>query len=172
MNPILTEAIIKHILSQFGVLPSPHIDLKKTKSLLDKDFLLSEKLSFQDEDSKMFKNNTWGCQLLLGQQEVKILLGDCSQDETKEYCLLVQSKDAPAYGLYLVLDEASEPLISVITNETDWFPCPTFLQATFLAAMEQIKDTHLNWSKCVDYRTQYDLMLSFIKHHNTVYEEE
>lgn len=172
MNPLLTEAIIKHILSQLGVLPSPYVDPKKTKSLLNKDFLLMEKLSFQDEDGKTFKNDIWGCQLSLGQQEVKILLGDCSQDGTSEYCLLIQLKDAPTYGLYLVCDEVAEPLIAAIANETGWFPCSTFLQATFLAGMEQIKDTYLTWGRCVDYKIQHDMLLSLIKYHDALYEEK
>lgn len=171
MNYILTEHIIRHILSQFGINPNKSIDMKKTKSLLDKEFLLSDKLSFQGEDDKTFQNNIWGCQLSSGQHDVKVLLGDCSQDkETFEYCLIIQLKDAPTYGLYLVYDEVSEPLIAVSANEVGWLPCSTFLQATFLAGMEQIKEAFLTWGKCIDYKSSHDLMLLLIKYHNMMYE--
>jgi hypothetical protein len=173
MNLVLTECIIKHILSQFGVMPDKHVDMKKTKSLLDKELLLAEKISFQGEDGEVFKNDIWGCQLTSGQQEVKVLLGDCSQSkESAEYCLIVQLKGAPTYGLYLVYDEVSEPLIVVSTNEIGWLPCSTFLQATFLAGMEQVKETYSAWSKCTDYKALYDWMLSLIKYHNITYEGE
>lgn len=172
MNYILTENIIKHIMSQFGIMPSKFVDMKKTKPLLDKEFLLVEKLSFQGESGEISKNDIWGCELSsAGQQEIKILLGKCSQDkEPIEYCLIVHLKDAPTYGLYLIYDDVSEPLIAVSANETGWLPCSTFLQATFLAGMEQIKESYLIWNKCTDYKLLYDMMLSLIKYHNIMYE--
>jgi hypothetical protein len=36
--------------------------------------------------------------------------------------------------------------------------------------MEQIRDIGLTWSKCTNYKDQYDLMISFIDFHSTVYE--
>jgi hypothetical protein len=42
MNQYLTIEIVKHILSNFGILPASHVDLSKSKSLKDKEFLLAE----------------------------------------------------------------------------------------------------------------------------------
>lgn len=169
MNPALSIAIIQHIFSQLGVMSSSHVDMKKTKSILDKEFLLPEKLSFQEEE--IIKRDIWGCQLSAGQHEVKILVGDCSQDSNQEYCAVIQLKDTPAYGLYLVCEPASMPLIAVSISEAGWMSCTTFLQATFLAGMEQVKETCLTWDKCSDYKSLHGLMLSLINYHNQVYGE-
>lgn len=177
MNRILMENIVKHILSNFVVISSSFVDLNKTKSLMNKEFCLTETLSFIHDNEQVTKNKIWGCQISAEQQELKILLGDCSQDKNiPEYCLIVQLKGAPAYGLYLVnnhlLKESidSEPIIACTLNGQEWMECQTYLQATFLAGMEQIRDTGLAWNKCTDYKEQYNLMLSFIKFHNQIYE--
>src|SRR5579885_1060183 len=106
MNRMLMEQIVKHIFSNLGVTYSPFVNLEKTKSLTSKDFLLPEKLVFQDSDGKDIQNRVWGCQILLDQSELKMVLGDCSQGpDLPEYCLIVQLKNAPAYGLYLVYSD-------------------------------------------------------------------
>jgi hypothetical protein len=171
MNKVLMENIVRHVFANLAVIPSAFVNVDKTKSLMSKDFLLNDSLSFENE-SGIIRNKIWGCQISTEQQELKILLGDCSPEkQTPEYCLVVQLKDAPAYGIYLVCNsEDSEPLIACTLNGKDWMECQTYLQATFLAGMEQIRDVGLSWNKCSDYKNQYDLMVSFIDFHNAVYE--
>jgi hypothetical protein len=168
------EQIIRHVMANLAIVPAPFVNLEKTKSLTSKDFLLKEKLVFENDDGTT-TNKVWGCQISAEQQEIKMLVGDCSQDEMAlEYCVLVQLKDAPAYGLYLSYsnqdDFSSEPMIAVSVNNKDWMECNTYLQATFLAGMEQVRDLGLGWSKCSDYADNYELMLSFIKFHSEFYE--
>jgi hypothetical protein len=175
MNLQLMEQIVRHVLSNLLVIPSDFINPDHTKSLMNKDFLLEQKLTFESDGVER-KNSIWGCQLSADQQEIKILLGDCTQDQgPSEFCLLVQMKNAPAYGLYLINCSdtfESEPLIACTMNNKDWMRCGTYLQATFLAGMEQIKDIGLAWNKCINYKDQYQLMLSFIKYHHIFYEAE
>jgi len=172
MSQLLTEHIIRHIFAKLGIIVDKQVDTSKNQSLMDKTLLLPEKLTFQDDNGDTIQNRVWGCQLSLAQQEMKLLLGDCSQDKKiTEYCLVVQLKGTPTYGLYLVNSEISEPLIAVAV-EKDWMPCSTFLQAYFLAGMEQIKDMLFSWSKCENYKDQYALMLSFIKYHSVLYSGE
>lgn len=167
------EQIIKHVMANLAIIPAVFINQEKTKSLTSKEFLLREKLVFEG-DNGATNNNVWGCQISAEQQEIKILVGDCSQNkDILEFCVLVQLKDAPAYGLYLMLAGdwvSQEPMIAVSINNKDWMECSTYLQATFLAGMEQIKDLGLGWSKCTNYIDQYELMLTFIKFHNIFYE--
>lgn len=177
MNYVLMAEIVKHVLANLAVTPSEFVNLERTKSLTSKEFLLKEKLNFETDEGAPLKNNVWGCQISAEQQEIKILVGDCTQDKNfPEYCLLVQLKDSPAYGLYLMYTEAMEesfnpePMIAVSVNNKDWMECTTYLQATFLAGMEQIRDLGLSWSKCADYTENYQLMVGFIKFHNSFYE--
>jgi hypothetical protein len=173
MNPVLMEHIARHVLVNFGVVPSSFIDYTHSSSLSSKEFVLEQKLLFKNESGDVVKNDIYGCQVSVEQKEFKILLGDCSQDPSvPEFCLTVQFTDNPTYGLYLVCDPSvdSEALIAVTVNDKDWMPCSTFLQATFLAAMEQLKDIGLGWSKCTNYQKSYETLLTMINFH-TAYSE-
>lgn len=173
MNKILKEEIVKHIFANFGIIPSDFVDQSKSKSLMNKEFLLSETLTFED-DSGVIHNKIWGCQISADVQEIKILLGDCSSNENiAEYAILIQLKNAPAYGIYLICDNTveAEAMISCTANKADWMECSTYLQATFLAGMEQIREIGLSWHKCNDYASQHKLLLSFIKHHSKFFDE-
>jgi len=172
MNFSLRDAIVKHVLCNFAILPSSFVKLGGTKSLMNKDFLLEEKIPFTNEDGSVSKNKIWGCQIAAESQELKILLGDCSQEDgVSEYGLLVSGKGIPSYGIYFVdHNQNNESLIACTLDGKDWLECQTYLQATFLAAMEQIKDVGSNWSKCTSYKDQHTALLNFIKFHNMVYE--
>lgn len=177
MNKTLMENIVRHVFANLAVIPSNFVNLDRTKFLMDKDFLLHDKISFVTDNEGVIHNKLWGCQISAEQQEIKILLGDCSQEkDIPEYALLVQLKNAPAYGVYLVYNDLvpdkadSEPLIACSLDGKEWLECQTYLQATFLAGMEQIRDIGLSWNKCTNYKIQFESLLSFIKFHNTTYE--
>ena len=171
MNQALTEQIAKHILTGLGVIPSHNVH----QSLIDKEFLLEQKLHFKNEGASIVKNSIYACQITIDQKDFKIILGDCSQEKGfPEYCLVIQFKGNPAYGLYFILeshDSDGEALIAVSVNDKDWMPCNTFLQATFLSAMEQLKDLGIGWIKCSNYKKEYDMLLSMINFHSA-YEVE
>jgi hypothetical protein len=180
MNQKLTEQIAYHILANLGVLPASFIDSKETRSILDKQFILSEKISFETLDGDVFHKNIYGCQIVISDsKEFKLLLADCTQEkDVPEYCLLTQLKDAPAFGVYFIFNQLvadppnPEALISVNTNNKHWIPCSTYLQATFLAGMEQIRDLGFGWTKCTDYKEQYNQLLSLIKFHDNYFGED
>lgn len=168
MNYQLMDNIVRHIMSNFLVIDSNFVDSKGTQSLINDKFKLEEGISFSfDENSKVA--NVWGCQLSLDHKNMKILLCDCSQDDFIEYCLIVNLDDAPTYGIYLSLEDDSS-LIGVSLTGNDWMDCNTYLQATFLAGMESIKELNLEWNKCKDYLDQYNLMKSFIEYHDDYYD--
>jgi hypothetical protein len=177
MNRELTEQIAYHILASLGVLPATFINAEKISSLNEKQFILTETISFE-EDSAL--HSIYGCQIITADNtELKILLADCTQAASiPEFCLIVQLKDSPAYGVYLIFNKlvaydppSSEAMIAV-NMEKNWMPCDTYLQATFLAGMERIKDLGLGWGKCSSYQEQYKLLLSFIKFHDVFFDGE
>jgi hypothetical protein len=180
MNRQLTEEIIYHILSSIGVLPAAFIKQDTLQSLIDKQFLLSEKITFQSETGESIVKNVYGCQMsVTDSKEFKMLLADCTQEaDLPEYCLLVQLKDSPVFGLYLLFNHLaenppdSEAMIAVSSDGKHWMPCSMYLQATFLAGMEQLKDLAFGWGKCTSYQDLYQQMLSFIKFHSKFYEVE
>lgn len=173
MNKRLYQDIVWHIYSNLLIVPSDFIDTRSSNSLLDKSYLLDKKLVFQSAESAGVSKNVWGCQLATGNQKIKILCGDCSQDDSKEYALLISVKDAPIYGLYSCFNTNrlidQEAMIAVSTDGSSWLECNTFLQATFLAGMEQVKELGLSWDKCPDYKEEFNMLKSFIGYHDSVY---
>jgi hypothetical protein len=179
MNKALLETIVKHVFANFMVVPSTHVNVGKSKSFTDKEWLLHDQIPFDVEGSdQVQKNHVWGCQISADQQEVKVLLGDCTEDKNfPEYALIVHLKDSPTYGLYLVnnsndIQVSTDPMIAVTMDGKDWLQCSTFLQATFLAGMEQIREVGLAWSKCTNYKSEFDMLVSFINFHHSIYGEK
>lgn len=173
MNKQLREQIVEHVFANLGMIVADYVK-PDSKSLASEEFLLKHVLVFEDESGHDIRNKVWGCQLSAESQEIKILLGDCSQySNVPEYALIVQLKNAPAYGVYLICSPNvdSEALIGCSINSKDWMECNTYLQATFLAGMEQIRDIGLAWSKCADSESQFKLLQDFIKFHSKVWSE-
>lgn len=174
MNITLTESIIKHILSNFLIIPSNHINYEKTNSLISKDFLLKDKLKENEDNSISY--NVYGCQLEIKDKEIKILTSNCSNNkDIPEFCLIMQLKDAPIYGMYIIYNDLdntinSDPLIACSLDGKSWMPCSTYLQATFLAGMEELKEAGLSWSPCLNYEKSFQDMMSFLQYYNDFYE--
>lgn len=175
MNYFLLKEIVSHVMAHFGIIPSNFVDLNKTDSLMSPAYLLDDRIFFEI-DGKPYQGKVWGCQLSVGQAQVKVLLGDCADDSRHngfhDWTMVIQSKDAPIYGLYLSHNLSADPLDSepdlcVSTNGKEWMNCSTFLQATFLAAMEQVRDLKLPWSKLGDHKDLYHALLSFTNHHQS-----
>lgn len=175
MNQKLTEEIVYHVLANLGALPSAFVDQETTRSVIDKQFLLPEKLTFEME-GEVLRKNVYGCQIAVGGKDLKLLLADCGQNNTfPEFCLITQLRDAPTFGMYLIYNglnvESFDPeaMIAVSADTRYWVPCSTYLQATYLAGMEQLRDLGFGWTKCTAYQAQYAQLLSFIKFHNNYY---
>lgn len=169
MNIALKTEIIKHIFANLAIIPSNFVNLDNTKSIMNSEFKLKETLSFEDSEND---NNVWGCKMLADKQEIKILIANCTIDNNKEYSLIFQLKDTPIYGLYYIDSDPEKSVIACSLDGEKWMQCSTFLQATFLAGMENIKNIGLSYSKCNDYKSQFKAMNSFIKYFNLVYEAE
>ncbi len=178
MNKNLTKEIVHHIFSGLGVAPNSLANNIKFESIKSKKYLLSEKLSFLDEDQNNIKNHIWGAQLFVDKQNLKILLGDCATDsEVLEYAAVVHLQDSPTYGMYLNYNLTSSnqdynPLIAVSMDGVNYMACNNYLQATFLAAMENVKNFQFNWGVVEAYQAEHKSLLSFIKYYDKFYEEE
>lgn len=175
MNKRLLEEIVRHVMASFAIIPSEFINFDKTRSLKEKAWLLNSSIKFHGEAPLGFTTGqVWGCQISTEGSELKILLGNCSQEPgLHEYAMLIQLKGAPCYGLYLIYDDKSdsEAMIAASVNGKEWLQCNTFLQASFLTGMEQVKETGLSWSKCSSHKEEFDKLLSFIEYHHLVYGE-
>jgi hypothetical protein len=168
---------VEHIYQSFAILPSEFINRNRSNPLISTDYLLSDKLHFQ-VDNQVINKNVWSCQVNVSGKEFKVLLGDCGTTDFYEFAMVVCSKELPTWGLYLVFDDSvnvedKEAMIACsVPNDTNdsWLEASTFLQASFLAGMEQLRDAGLAWNKPTEYKEEFQRLLSFIKFHTAVYE--
>lgn len=174
MSNKLTEEIINHIFSNLFIINNSQFDNNKFKSLKSDDFILNKNISFEDENGQEIKKNIWGVQIMIEKQPFKMLLADCSiEPNIAEYCLIVSLSDAPTYGVYSCysfkdpLD--SQALIAISVDKQNYMQCNMYLQATFLAGMENLKDIPYTMEKVSDYDQEYNLLLSFLNYHNFIF---
>lgn len=179
MNKLLLETICRHIYEGFLLIPSGMVDPDYSKGLLGKEFLLKKSLKFDYTDGVLpesaFKS-VWGCQMSVQNTTIKVLCGDCSVDSNKEYALIVHHSGSPIYGVYSAFNKdllvEQEALIAVSTDGEGWLECNTFLQASFLAAIEQMKELGLAWNKCEDFNKEFNALRSFIYFHDGLLEKQ
>lgn len=176
MNKNLTFEIVNHIFSGLGI-NSSIINLNLFQSIRSKQFLLDKRLSFSDENDQDFDNKVWGVQYSLNDNTVKILIGDCTTDsDVLQYCGIVHLQDNPFYGISACYTSNNksyvdpQPLICVSTDGKNWMECNTYLQATFLAAMENTKELSFISKKCENYNVEFEALQTFIKYYDNFYE--
>lgn len=174
MNYILQNEIIKHILFNLGI---PQNSTAR-ETLINQKFLLEKFIQIQSEDQTL-NNRLWGCDIVINQQVLKLLLADCSQNLaqeylSQEYCLIIHFDNCPIYGLYFSFDQnETDNYKSYVAykdiNSNQWIKCSIFLQATLLAGMEQIKDFLFSCKKCPKYEVEYQALISFINYYVDYY---
>lgn len=183
MNFELLTKIVEHIFASFLVINSRYITKNSSQSLMVDDFLLDKKVPFETNNKIENKNNMWSCQSKIADVDFKLLLVDCSdysddKSEVKDYALIIQLTGSPVYGLYYSYStiepypspEYHYPLIGFNHNNT-WIVCNTFIQSTFLAGMEQLKDVNCIYTKCIEYKELYKYFETFMDFHTEFYDK-
>jgi len=155
---MLTIEIIKHIYKKLGLLQN----LNKFYSILDDKFLLDKKISLIDEDNNTIHNSMWCLQLNYEDKKIRLLAVNCSLSNEPEYALLVSLDDAPTFACYLSSDE-NDGVISYFVNN-NWSQASVYLQANFLAGMEQFKEIFGEWKVCEKFDDLNKNMILFINH--------
>lgn len=170
MNNALTEQIIKHLFTNLGIINKS----QNVKSLIVKEYLLQDKLVFEFDDNTIINSNIWGCEINIKEKKkLKILISDLSLDASfAEYCVIFHLDDCPTYGIVLMESpNQSFTSIACTINGTEWHECNLYLQATFLAGMEKLRDHSFFYKKIDNYQLEYCHLLSFIKYYTSYYEE-
>lgn len=126
-NQALTNEIVKHIFNDLGIYATRRI------SMHNDEFLTRHTLSFVDEKGLKQAVPIWGCQASINGTKFVMISTEFVND--REAVVLVQLEKCPLYGAYLK-DECS---IGVMIKDR-WMNANIFLQASFLAGMEQMRD--------------------------------
>jgi hypothetical protein len=146
----LTNAIVNHIFENFKI----NSKSENFLSLKNPNFELESKIVF-DSDEGEIKNKIWGCEYILDCKSLKLILGDCGNNE---YALLISYDNSPTYGLYF--GEICQ--ISFFIDK--WVKCNVELQASLLIGLEKTKNALGIISKISEENTE--LLFSFIEYYN------
>lgn len=175
MNKVLLENIVRHVYEGFLIIPSDHVNNLSSQKLLSTEFILDKQLKFEYEEGEIF-GKVWGCQILTEDHGIKILCGDTSDSDSKEYAMIVCLKNSLTYGLYSVFNKDrivdQEAMIAVSADGKAWLECNTGLQGSFLAGMEQLKELGVSLTKCTNYKLEFEYLKSFINFHDTIYGDD
>lgn len=128
-----------------------HIVFYIVKNMLEvqKDlFKLKEKFTCTNLNSDKVEASVWAIEGQIGSEKFYSLL--CEIDKVRdfsEYILLSKLEDSPTYGSYLCIedDEPTQSVLSYSPKESIWLPTNVYLQATYLAGMESLKDVLVEW---------------------------
>lgn len=159
----LKNAICEHILSDFG------INSNKNKIISD-NYKSSAFIKFED-DGKVVKRNIYAIKSNVENRSIKVYIVDMSL-EVKEYSLIIEVDDLPIYGINyyrnFYQDNYSDIFSKIATSldKKTWIECNTFLQATFLAGMENIKNLNVSWEKLDITKNEEEILHSFIEYSN------
>ncbi len=160
----LTNEILLHVFSNLGVVVPTKVPLQSST------FLLPETISLDFDDGEK-KLKLWGTEVDINSKKLKMLLTDLTDNKNeKEYALVVQLDDCPAYGCYLCLESTvidknvpRHGLIFFSLQENTWVATNTYLQASFLAGMEQLKDVLSTWNKSSDNESMVNEMKALVE---------
>lgn len=151
----LTDAIIEHIFKNLGL-----YNHQVPVSICHDIFLTKEQISFFLE--KELFAPVWACQTSINDKKLSII---CTSFGYDERFVVVKLDGNPAYGLYLDYDAHDKYVNGFIATEIKskaWIPTTIFLQATFLAGMEQLKDLTSKYDKASGLEELFLLLKEFI----------
>jgi len=129
MNKSLEEEIVNHILKNFGF----NNKLIHNYLIDNNHLLMSDMDLFEDNE---YKSPLWGLSATISDIKFNIFHGMICDVDGNISIIIVNIDNLPTYGIY----DGEEKLIYCKTLESDWMKCSTYLQGTFLAGMEQVKE--------------------------------
>lgn len=167
---MLVNHILEYIYNNFGICN----DFVST-SIVSEKYLLTKKIKFEGVDGNEWSAKMYGAEIVIDKLRFRILCGDFSSEE-KEYALIVKLDNCPSYGCYLIynsdLSEISGPqagLLAFSIKENEWLASNVYIQATFLAGMEQLRDVSASWQSLSNYQDMIENMKSYVRHYDSIY---
>lgn len=161
MNTALTNAIIEHIYSNLGLLD------ERTSSLTASKFATSHTIKLEEEGGEESENKVYACQSTYN--NTKIIMGATSISDIngEEIIVVIKIEGCPTYACTLIQNGRGEIQSSDICfslQKDQWISADTFIQASFLAGMEQFRDITASFIECENSKEIYQLIVSFIKY--------
>ncbi len=168
MSIKLTNTILEHIFTNLGFMDQRKNSLLSTKLLTD------FKITFEDNGTESH-NEVYVCETAITQAKITIAGTYFSLDDhEKDMAIVVKIENCPTYGCYLSQDKdgVHNGLLSFLLKNDAWIAANTFMQASFLAGMEQLRDIINPFNVCQDPKDIYEALISFLKYHDSLEDNE
>jgi hypothetical protein len=151
MNEVLTYEIVRQALSGF-------LFVEKSKSIVNQDFRSPSKLRVEI-DGEIVSVPVFSCQILIpgSKEKMTVMVAKFGKGE---FCCVIHMDGTPWYGLGL---DESLAYMSFSIDGKSWQNCSIYLQATFLAGMEQLKEIPHVFEPVEDDREQFAVLKSFLE---------
>jgi hypothetical protein len=164
----ITNAIVKHIFKGLGLYGNVPV------SILHPTFKTDKLIDYTDEEYREKQAEVFACQTSIENDQLNIICVSFpdSYDYDTENFVIVKLGNSPAYGCYLGSIKAdgemkaSDGSIATEIRPGAWIPTTTFLQATFLAGMEQVKELTSKYEKAKNIEDLFKLLKEFITYQN------
>lgn len=155
----LTNQIVKHIFDNLGLTDNRQVSLLQ--------FLTDKTIQFSSDgkDEEISSSQIWACQTVINNVRFRMMSTSFPDIEETETIFISKLDNCPTYGCSLITGSNPSFLeghIGCKMNEESWVPTTIFIQATFLAGMEQLKDISGSFAKCSDNTDLVDDLKSFI----------
>lgn len=163
MNQNLVNAICKHLADNLGVTENRKI------SIMANSFRSKNKIQFKDNQDRNDIAKVWSCQTIVNGSKFRLMCSnlECSHSDYAEqdYIFVVKLDGCPTYGFSTTIwerDDFEGFMACQINEDGNWMQATTYLQATFLAGMEQLKDLTSTYDKCSNEEDLFKSLKEFI----------
>jgi hypothetical protein len=158
---ILTDVIVEYIFTNLGMMD------QRKNSLISSKLLIDQKITFEDEQ----QYDIYACETIISQAKI-MMVGTFitnEEDNTKDMVAIIKIENCPTYGCYATLDKTivNNGLIAFTLKENTWVKANVFMQATFLAGMEQLRDVANPFDVCQITKDIYQDLVSFLTYQDT-----
>ena len=170
---MITDAIVKHIFHNLGLFGKVPVSIAQEAFLTDKQISYSDDEEEKQAEVFSCSTNVEGKKLSMISTSL-IALSEDKLDEITDSFVVIKLEGQPAYGCYLMMTSSQDGFIAAEIKPKVWIPTTVFLQATFLAGMEQLKNLISRYEKPSDHDVEnlFTLLKEFIGYHEAFEGEE
>jgi hypothetical protein len=148
---ILTDEIVKYVFANLGITEVRKVSVK------DNMFKSDKTISFiEDSDNPPRTVPVFACRTKVGDKKLEIVSVVLTPSES---AVLVRLEGCPMYGAYFWMGDGR---IGVCIKD-HWVKASMFVQASFLAGMEQLKEVGYPFEPMKKFDDMYDALKKFLE---------
>lgn len=166
-NPILTQEIVRHIMSSVGIIPDKFGKIALGECETDKTIKISYENSDEDgrndhydSHQKQYANcPVYAGSVILDSVKLRGLIVNLTADII-EFCFVFRLGEYPIHGM--ILNEHDECSFKILNEKTGWADASIGVQGMVLGGMEKVVEYGLLWETTKEFDDLYSAATSLI----------